>query len=166
MPAPNTAFDFMAQVALPQHIWNECWEWTGQTVRGGYGRVGWRGRKVLAHRLSYELYVGHVPEGMHVCHSCDNPRCVRPSHLFVGTRQDNIDDMVRKGRQNTGGWRTGGERNAMAKLDWAAVVEIRGKYEPRTYSLSRLAREYGVTVATIHDVVRGRSWRNGPTEAA
>jgi hypothetical protein len=165
MPAPNTPQSFMRQVAIPPVIRDECWTWTGQTITGGYGRVGWGGGKVLAHRVAYELFEGSIPHGSWVLHRCDNPPCVRPSHLFLGSRQDNIDDMVTKGRQRTGGHLSAGEANAQAKLTWEKVAEIRAKYVPRTYSLSRLAREYGVSTDTIHAVVTNRSWiaLHGPT---
>lgn len=74
-----------------------CWEWCAATW-SGYGRMKVLGRFVMAHRLSFEMHVRAIPEGMCVCHRCDNPRCVRPSHLFEGTHQDNINDAKRKGR--------------------------------------------------------------------
>jgi len=77
-----------------------CWLWTGAANAAGYGRLYvWpEGKHQKAHRISYELHVGAIPDGMFVCHRCDNPSCVNPQHLFIGTRQDNVDDMNRKGR--------------------------------------------------------------------
>jgi len=77
---------------------NQCWEWKGSKNNKGYGRMIINGKFYMAHRLSYALFVNEIPKGMLVCHKCDNPSCVNPDHLFVGTNQDNMDDMKKKGR--------------------------------------------------------------------
>jgi hypothetical protein len=95
--------------ALTQRFWakvkigaaDACWEWQGFRLPKGYGTIGVGGRaggKQLAHRVSYELEYGLIPEGLLVCHSCDNPPCVNPKHLYVGSYADNLTDMHRKGR--------------------------------------------------------------------
>src|SRR3954467_3950831 len=78
-----------------------CWEWTSTKIKYGYGRMNIGGRKfkwILAHRLSWELHFGEIPDGTLVCHRCDNPCCVNPNHLFLGTHMDNCQDKIRKGR--------------------------------------------------------------------
>ena len=75
-----------------------CWPWRGRRLRSGYGRLVLRGRQIAAHRIAYELSNGPVPTGLLVCHSCDNPPCCNPLHLWIGTHQDNMDDMMAKGR--------------------------------------------------------------------
>ena len=77
-----------------------CWKWIGGKDRHGYGLVKIAGSMKLTHRVAYANFVGPIPAGMHVLHTCDNPGCVNPTHLWLGTHQDNMDDMARKGRAN------------------------------------------------------------------
>jgi len=77
---------------------NGCWEWTATLDQSGYGLLGYEGSMKGAHRFSYKIYKGEIPKGLYVLHKCDNPPCVNPEHLFLGTQKDNMDDMYNKGR--------------------------------------------------------------------
>ncbi len=93
----RTSARFMSHVSKSDDP-NGCWEWTGAVSNKGYGRFNFRGVNTQAHRVSFILAVVDIPEGEQVCHKCDNPKCVRPSHLFLGTNSDNQQDSVSKGR--------------------------------------------------------------------
>lgn len=100
-----------------------CWEWTGYLRNGHHGSLWYRGGNLYVHRLSYVLHRGPIPAGMVVCHTCDNPPCVRPDHLSLGTQADNVADMEVKGRDRKVG--PTGVRNGNADLTSAEVAEIR-----------------------------------------
>lgn len=143
---------------------DECWLWTGGTRGKGYGafhpgskRDGTH-RNEDAHRYSYLLHHGLVPPGLNVCHTCDNPPCVNPSHLFLGTTQENAQDMVKKNR-----WAVGiqcGELSHSAKLTLAQVEEIKYRYAGGEKQAS-LAAAFGVRQTTISRIVRGETWKKG-----
>lgn len=149
-------------VPLADRLWSHvdktptCWLWTGATApMGWYGHIVHQGRSVAAHRLSWELANGPIPEALQVLHHCDVPRCVRPEHLFLGTVQDNVQDASRKGRMHPG------ESNGIAKLTEDAVRSIRREYRPGVRGeLIRLARLHGVSEAAIRFVVRRETWRH------
>lgn len=127
-----------------------CWLWTGAIGSGGYGRF----LGEAAHRWSYEQAYGPIPDGLWVLHRCDNPPCVRPDHLFLGTHQDNMDDMEQKGRQAMG------ERHGCARLAPEQVQAIRSRYAVGGVSYGSLAKEYDVSKATIGHIVSGRLWKH------
>lgn len=128
-----------------------CWQWTG-TTSNGYGVVRWCGKKnTYAHRLSAEHLAGLDVAGRVVMHACDNPRCINPDHLRVGTQADNIADKVAKGRQPCG------ERAGGSRLTADDVAAIRQRAAAGSSQRS-LAREYGVSPQHVSDIVRGKCW--------
>lgn len=145
----------------------ECWVWTAATNRNGYGVFS--GRTRLAHRMAWKEVNGAIPRGLFVCHHCDNPPCVRPEHLFLGTCADNVRDMLLKGRakryegpfiQPPPENRARGERVGGAILTEEQVAYIRNAYEPRKYTAPRLASEFGVSIHNIKRIVQGRTWKH------
>lgn len=130
-----------------------CWLWRNGNS-DGYGHFSANGEQYIAHRFSYELHFGEIRDGLFVCHRCDNPPCVNPNHLFLGTPKQNSRDAMRKGRLAKG------VKIGISKLTPKAVREIRSKYIPRKYSANRLAKEYGVSIGTIWAVLRMKTWRH------
>jgi|ERR1700734_339 len=125
---------------------NECWEWQGG-ISGAYGYACfvWGDKKILhAHVASYVLFKGHR-NGLHVCHSCDNPLCVNPKHLWLGTPKQNMDDMVKKGRSS-------------GKLSIGKAKRIRRYFKKGWYTKKELAKRYGVSTCTIRDCLKRRYW--------
>jgi len=129
-----------------------CWNWTAALV-WGYGAFQHDNRRYRAHRLAYELTHGSIPDGLFVCHSCDNNKCVRPSHLFLGTAKDNNYDKILKGRE------AHGSSHWAAKLTEAAVAEILWKHRSGAVGQKRLAKMYGVTKNAIRCILVGKTWR-------
>ena len=127
----------------------ECHEWTASKRPNGYGQFFYDGTVGYAHRYSYELHRGGIPAGLFVCHSCDNPGCVNPEHLFLGRPKDNTRDMVSKGRAATG------EKNGAAKLSDAQVRDIKGR-RSRGERVKGLAEEFGVCRDQISNICRGK----------
>lgn len=130
---------------------NDCWIWTGGCNQQGYGnfRVGIKIEK--AHRVSYRLFVGDLDDNLLVCHTCDNPPCVRPDHLFVGTQSENVEDMFQKGRGN----RASGEGHGSHKLNNSDVEYIRSSSKSNT----ELAEELNVSRGMIWRIRKGMNWK-------
>jgi hypothetical protein len=134
-----------------------CWVWMDWVNDKGYGMLNLPGeRKVRAHRFSWELNHGPIPDGMKVLHKCDNPPCVNETHLFLGTAQDNARDMVLKGRQ----WAKPGV--SPVKLTWAKVTQIRIMYARGKHSAEKIAWIYGVDPQTIGRILKGQHWQSPP----
>jgi hypothetical protein len=121
---------------------SDCWVWTG-SIRRGYGQCKYQGKNVYAHRASWMQYVGEIPNGLCVCHRCDNPLCVNPLHLFLGSMADNNLDMARKGR-------------AASKITAVQVRLIRDS----TLSCQTLAREYGISVSQVSRIRTHKKWKH------
>jgi hypothetical protein len=146
-----------------------CWPWLGKRQNGGYG-VLHRGTKnndtVYAHRVAWAIHSRSDPVGWAVCHRCDHPYCVNPSHLFLGTIADNVADMIAKGRKApSGGYAVRGELASSAKLTAKLVLEIRRRSAAGEGSGS-LANAFGVDSSTIRQIVRRETWDHVAAEVA
>ena len=132
-----------------------CWIWMGSSQVRGYGEIISNNRKYLAHRASYEAFVGQIPKGMYVCHACDNVACVNPNHLFLGTQKQNLQDMKTKGRS------TRGEKNAMSKLTENDVRTIKKFFFTKEDVADKeIAKLYNVCRQTINSIRTGRKWNH------
>ena len=134
---------------------NSCWNWKAGINSEGYGWFWKEKRPHIASRISWELKFGPVPENMIVCHTCDNTKCVNPSHLWLGTDQDNTDDKIKKGRDVT----FKGEQHGMAKLSEKQILEIR-KELGTGKSGYKIAKEYNVTRNLIYSIKHRRLWKH------
>lgn len=149
----NTEQEFWLRVAPPDA--NGCRTWTGGRDRYGYGKISWNGKRVKTHRLAWMLANdAEIPPRTLVCHTCDNPLCCEPGHLFLGTNDDNIKDKVSKGRQQRG------ETHKAAKLSNAQVEEIIRRYKHGEASQTQLAQEFGVSQMQISNITSGKNRRD------
>lgn len=141
---------------------NGCWDWQGATIKHKdtrqYSWHGfWRnssGNIELSHRAAWRMFKGEIPDGLHVLHKCDNPKCVNVEHLYLGTHQDNMRDVKERGRGNPGHLQ--GSKHGMAKLTEEKVREIRESSE----SAKEIAQRMGVARTTIYDVRNGKIWNH------
>lgn len=130
-------------------------QWIGYKNNHGYGKIYVNDKKEFAHRISYTMHIGEIPKGMCVLHSCDDPGCVLPEHLHLGTHKDNAREMVERGRAKNGGHK--GERVGTAKLTERQVLEIRERYK-QGQTQCNLATEYGVRQCTVSAIVIRKLW--------
>lgn len=158
--APGEALS-AADFTLMERFWSSvdrsptCWVWAGAAFGSGYGSISIDGSSELAHRVAWILAHGQIPDGLWVLHVCDNPLCVRPSHLFLGTPADNMADKVAKGRQARGA-------SVGAKLTAVDVMNIRRRHAAGGVTQASLSAEYGVYVGHL---ITGRTWKHLPMVA-
>lgn len=132
-----------------------CWLWTSKSNTRGYGQIrSPDGKPMLAHRASWDVHNGPIPDGMCVLHKCDNPKCVRPDHLFLGNQQSNMDDMREKGRGRPGVSK--GEAHGRAKLTDERVREIRSSTGPSRIT----AEKYGISGRQVRDIRARKAWKH------
>lgn len=130
---------------------DECWNWTGGASEFGYGAFSYQGKPIAAHRYSFILHHGPMPdEDAKVCHTCDNPSCVNPKHLYAGTLKTNGRDMAER------------ERSRTTKLTASEVASIRERYAASNVTQDRLATEFGTTQTNISEIVNRHHWKHLP----
>lgn len=135
-----------------------CWGWTGLVDNCGYGTMSIYKKGWKAHRYSWTIHNGEIPEDGHVLHKCDNPPCCNPEHLFLGNPKINAMDRAAKGRGNNGHLKTRGSHHWNAKLNETDVLAIRSKYDPKENGPTMLAKEYNVSRPLIYLIVQRRVW--------
>lgn len=144
------------QVAGP----SDCWEWKAYRNKAGYGVFGWTNKTTLAHRTAWGLEFGEIPEGMCVCHTCDNPACCNPSHLFLGTHRDNMGDCQKKGRHS---WSANKPATRVSptqgnfKLNEWQVVGAMSRWL-MGHSGAQISRDLGVVPECVYAICNGVRW--------
>jgi hypothetical protein len=153
----------MENKTLEKRFWSKvkktsgCWIWTGATNSCGYGDIWATTRLERAHRVSWFFAHGPIPEGKLVLHKCDNPPCVNPDHLFLGTHRDNTQDMFKKNRAN----KVRGEGHPLTFFTEDQVIELRRRYGAGE-DIKLLAKEFNTTRDSIYPAVSGRTWKHLP----
>ena len=131
------------------------WQWRASKNASGYGIIGVGDKVELAHRLSYKIHNGQIPDNMQVLHTCDDRGCVNPEHLYLGTNHDNIMDRVKRNRKGD----VSGEKNGLSKLNKKQILEIRERYKNGENQHS-IGKQYGVCKATIYYIVNELTWKH------
>lgn len=153
---PNTVRDAIDKINAMKIVTSSgCWE-IDKSLNKGYPMIKVKGKQWRCSRLYYTYAIGPIPRGMFVCHTCDNPLCVNPDHLFLGNARDNNLDMLGKGRAKP----PKGEKHHTTKFNVAQIIDIRELYAMGSYNQYQLARIYHVTVQTINNIVRGKTWKD------
>lgn len=134
---------------------DECWEWLAGKNRDGYGLIKWDKTMKRANRISWVIHNGNIPDGLQVLHTCDNPACVNPNHLFLGTPKVNSDDKIKKGRHIN----PAGENNGKSVLTQSQADEIRLLYTNHNLTQCEIAKRYGVHQTVISRIVRDKSYK-------
>ena len=135
---------------------DDCWKWKGSRAREEYGNI-WGGKRLeKAHRVSYKINIGEIPKGMCVCHTCSNPYCVNPNHLWLGTQLDNIRYRGERGRNAI----VKGKYNGRSKLTREIVKRIRKLHSKNGVSITEIAKMFKVAPNTIHYVVKNITWKD------
>ena len=136
---------------------NECWEWTAGKFSNGYGQFYFEGKQRKAHRISWVLENNFIPKGKYILHKCDNPPCVNPNHLFLGTAKENMNDMRKKKRDNF----LIGERHPRAKVTAEGVRILRGLHKNRKdISVCELAKEFLLSVSGLEKILYKQTWKH------
>lgn len=133
-----------------------CWIWQGSVVDDGYGVISFLAQQVRVHRLSFELHKGPIPSGLLICHTCDNPSCWNPDHLFTGTWQDNTRDMWNKGRE--GKFKRGRKLGESSKLCKREVLEIRQLIKEGILTQREIGYKYLVSDVMVSRIKLGKAW--------
>lgn len=152
----NLLFRFITLAGSPCPTEDKCWNWLSSKTKQGYGKLGFKKHNQLAHRISWELFRGKIPEEMQVLHKCDNPSCVNPRHLWLGTNADNVADRVKKNRTRIGDRR--GEKNGMARFTEEDIKTIRSLYPE--FTQAEIGKRFGIHQSVVSAIVLRKLWKH------